>query len=260
MNSPGLNGFGLAIAAMIVIVVGTGIGWWMVLPEMAPKRIAIAVLPFTESGTTSGDSYLGHGLAAEIVSGLASVPDFDVLDSRETHRYRSGETRLRQLADTLGATYAVEGSVSQEGDQLSVSARLTDLSDLDVTWRDSARGSVDDIFTLRDAVADAIAEKLLLGDAEVTAGPEIDLRAYEMFLRARAHGDGGDHARARDYAERSLAISDENPYAHYYLGYLKFMQEQGDEMRHIEAALAADPTYAPALALASRLGDLPEQP
>ncbi len=254
MHSPGFNGLPLAIAAMIVIVAGTGIGWWMVLPEMAPKRIAIAVLPFTDKGS-AGDAHLAHGLAAEIGSGLATVSDFGVLDPRETSEYRSGETRLRQLADTLGATYVVEGSVERDGDRLAVSARLTDLADLDVTWRDSVRGSMDKIFTLRDAIADGIAEKLLLGDAQVSAGPAIDRRAYEMFLRARTSGDAGDYGAARDYAKRSLAISDDNPYAHYYLGYLGFTQNQGDEMRHIEAALAADPTFAPALALASRLRD-----
>ncbi len=254
MHSPGFNGLAFAIAAMIVVVAGTGIGWWMVLPEMAPKRIAIAVLPFTDKGS-AGDAHLAHGLAAEIGSGLATVSDFGVLDPRETSEYRSGETRLRQLADTLGATYVVEGSVERDGDRLAVSARLTDLADLDVAWRDNARGSMDEIFTLRDAIADAIAEKLLLGDAEVSAGPSIDRRAYEMFLRARTSGDAGDYEAARGYAERSLAISDDNPYAHYYLGYLGYMQNQGDEMRHIEAALSADPTFAPALALASRLRD-----
>ena len=253
MQSPGFNGFVLAIAAMIVIVVGTGIGWWMVLPEIAPKRIAIAVLPFSDMGSAGSDAHLAHGLSAEILSGLASVPDFDVLAARETSQYKSGETQLRQLADTLGATYAVEGSVRREGDRLTVTARLTDLADLDVTWRDSVRGPMDDIFSLRDAIAGAIAEKLLLGDAEVSAGPEIDLPAYEAFLRARLHGDAGDHAAARNLAEHSLSISGDNPYAHYYLGYLNHMQDQGDEMTHLAAALAADPTYAPARALATRV-------
>lgn len=255
MSSPGLNGFVLAIAAMIVVVVGTGIGWWMVLPEIAPKRIAIAVLPFAETESSGRDAHLAHGLAAEVVSGLASVSDFDVLDSRETSHYRSGETRLRQLADTLGATYAVEGSVRREGDRLTVTARLTDLADLDVTWQDTVSGTTDDIFALRDAIADGIAEKLLLGDAEVSAGPAIDSRAYEMYLQARTSGDAGDFAAASRYAERSLAISDDNPYAHYYLGHLRYMQDQGGAMPHIEAALAADPTYAPALALADLLRD-----
>lgn len=243
----------IAIAAMIVIVVGTGIGWWMVLPEIAPKRIAIAVLPFTDMGSAGGDAHLAHGLSADILSGLAGVPDFDVLAARETSRYRSGETQLRQLADTLGATYAVEGSVRREGDRLAVTARLTDLADLDVTWRDSVRGSMEDIFALRDAIVDAIAEKLLLGDAEVSAGPEIDRRAYEAYLRARLHGDAGKYAAARNLAEHSLSISSENPYAHYYLGYLGHLQDQGDEMAHLEAALAADPTYGPAHALATRV-------
>ena len=253
MQSPGFNGFVLAIAAMIVIVVGTGIGWWMVLPEIAPKRIAIAVLPFSDTGPAGSDAHLAHGLSADILSGLAGVPDFDVLAARETSQYRSGETQLRQLADTLGATYAVEGSVRREGDRLTVTARLTDLADLDVTWRDSARGRMDDIFALRDAIADAIAEKLLLGDAEVSAGPEIDLPAYEAYLRARLRGDAGDHAAARNLAEHSLSISGDNPYAHYYLGYLSHMQDRGDEMAHLDAALAADPTYAPARALATRI-------
>ena len=253
MNSPGFNGLAVAILAMIVVVVGTGIGWWMVLPEMAPKRIAIAVLPFADMGPTESDAHLAHGLAAEILSGLATVPDFDVLAARETSRHRSGETRLRQLADELGATYAVEGSIRREGDRLDVTARLTDLSDLDVTWHDSMRGSMDDIFAFRDAIADAVAEKLLLGDAEVSAGPVIDLPAYEMYLRARARGDAGNHAAARDFAERSLAITYSNPYAHYYLGHLKHLQNQDGAMRHVEAALEADPTYAPALVLANLL-------
>lgn len=243
----------LAIAAMIVIVVGTGIGWWMVLPEIAPKRIAIAVLPFADAGSTGNDAHLAHGLSADILSGLAGVPDFDVLAARETFQYKSGETQLRQLADTLGATYAVEGSVRREGDRLAVTARLTDLADLDVTWRDSVRGTMDDIFALRDAITDAIAEKLLLGNAEVSAGPETDLRAYEAYLRARLLGDAGDYAAARNLAEHSLSISGNNPYAHYYLGYLSHLQDRGDELAHLEAALAADSTYAPARALATRV-------
>ena len=253
MQTAGFNGFVLAIAAMIVVVVGTGIGWWMVLPEMAPKRIAIAVLPLADTGSDGNDAHLAHGLSAEIVSGLASVPDFDVLAARETFRYKSGETPLRQLADTLGATYALEGSVRREGDRLTVAARLTDLADLDVTWRDNMRGPMGDIFALRDTIVDAIAEKLLLGDAEVTAGPRIDLGAYEAYLRARLHGDAGNYAAARNLAEHSLSISDANPYAHYYLGYLSHMQGQGDAMAHLEAALAADPAYAPARALATRV-------
>lgn len=247
----------LAIAAMIVIVVGTGIGWWMVLPEIAPKRIAIAVLPFADAGSTGNDAHLAHGLSADILSGLAGVPDFDVLAASETSQHKSGETRLRQLADTLGATYAVEGSVRREGDRLAVTARLTDLADLDVTWRDSARGTMNDIFALRDAIADAIAEKLLLGDAEVSAGPAIDLRAYEAYLRARLLGDAGDYAAARNLSEQSLSISGENPYAHYYLGYLSHLQDRGDEMAHLEAALAADSTYAPARALVTRVRESP---
>ena len=174
------------------------------------------MLPFADTGSAGDDAHLAHGLAADILSGLATVPDFDVLAARETSRYRSGETRLRQLADELGATYAVEGSIRREGDRLDLTARLTDLSDLDMTWRDSMRGSMDDIFAFRDAVADAIAEKLLLGDAEVSAGPEIDLAAYEMYLRARTRGDAGDYAAARDFAERSLAITYSNPYARSY--------------------------------------------
>ena len=253
MNSPGFNGFAVAIAAMIVVVVATAVGWWMVLPELAPKRIAIAVLPFADTDPAGGNAHLAHGLAADILTGLASVSDFDVLDASETSQYTSGGTQLRQLADTLGATYAAEGSVQREGDRLTVTARLTDLADLGVIWQDTLRGSMDDIFAVRDAIADGVAEKLLLGDAQVSAGPVIDRRAYEMFLHARARGDAKDYAAARDFAQRSLAISEDNPYAHYYLGHLRHIQNQGGEMPHIEAALAADPTYAPALALVARL-------
>ena len=193
------HGVAIATLVMLGIMIATVVGWWVLLPEIAPKRITIAVLPFEQSqGSPQESPYLGEGIAADIAIALAEVPDFIVLDRAASFSYRSRGGVSQLLAGELGATHAVEGRVRRAGGAITVSARLTDLSEFLVLWEEDLSGADAELFAIRDAIAVGIAKKLLLlGDVAVSAGPPVDLHAYETFLEARAVADAGNTVTAR---------------------------------------------------------------
>lgn len=243
---------------MLAIMVATVVGWWVLLPEIAPKRITIAVLPFEESSTTRRASHhLGEGIAADIAIALGQVPDFVVLDRAASFAFRSERDVANRLAGELGATHVVEGRVQRAEGRTDLSARLTNLADFQVLWEEDLSGGDAELFAMRDAVARAIAQKLvLLGDVDVSAGPPTALDAYDAFLEARALADAGDTARASALAERSLALDENNPYAHLLLGELYYRDARPEAFAHVARALAIDPGSAPARALQAHLGFL----
>lgn len=243
---------------MLVIMVATVVGWWVLLPEIAPKRITIAVLPFEQPSTMPGASaYLGEGIAADIAVALAEVPDFVVLDRAASFAYRSEGDVANRLAGELGATHVVEGRVRRAGGRTDLSARLTNLADFQVLWEEDLSGADADLFAMRDAVAEAIAKKLvLLGDVAISSGPPTGLDAYDAFLEARALADAGDTVRASALAERSLALDENNSYAHLLLGELLHRDARPSAGAHVARALAIDPGSAPAQALKAHLAFL----
>ena len=258
MQQPRSYGVAVATLAMLVIMVATVVGWWVLLPEIAPKRITIAVLPFEQPVTTPGTpSYLGEGIAADIAIALAEVPDFVVLDRAASFAFRSQRDVANRLAGELGATHVVEGRIRRAEGRTELSARLTNLGDFQVLWEEDLSGADAELFAMRDAVARAIAEKLvLLGDVDVSAGPPTRLDAYEAFLEARALSDAGDTTGGAAVAERSLALDENNSYAHLLLGELYSRDVRPEAGVHVARALAIDPGSTPARALQSHLGFL----
>ena len=250
------HGVAIATLVMLGIMIATVVGWWVLLPEIAPKRITIAVLPFEQArGGRPGPPHLGEGIAADIAIALAEVPDFIVLDRAASFSYGARGDVSQLLAGELGATHVVEGRVRRSEGSTALSARLTGLSEFQLLWEDDLSGNDADLFAMRDAVAAAIAKKLvLLGDVAVSAGPPVDLRAYETFLEARAVADAGDTTRAASLAERSLALDGDNPYAHLLLAELYHGDGRRDAAAaHTADALALDPGSAPAQALRAHL-------
>lgn len=257
MQQPRSRGVAVATLVMLAIMVVTVVGWWVLLPEIAPKRVTIAVLPFEQFSAAHTSPYLGEGIAADIAIALAEVPDFVVLDRAASFAFRAEGDVANRLAGELGATHVVEGRVRRADGRTELSARLTNLGDFQVLWEEDLSGDDADLFAMRDALARDIAKKLvLLGDVTVSAGPPTGLDAYDAFLEARAVADAADIDRASALAERSLELDENNSYAHLLLGELYFQDARPQAAAHVARALAIDPGSAPAQAFQAHLGFL----
>src|SRR6185437_16700227 len=93
---------------------------------------SLAVLPFTNSDPNS--EYLSDGITESLIDSLSRVPNLKVKSSSTVFHYKGRETDLRKIGRELGVHALLSGTVSQTGDDLSVSVELIDVRDDSHIW------------------------------------------------------------------------------------------------------------------------------
>ncbi len=152
-------------------------------------RCSIAVLSFDNIGLDRTQDYFSDGLVSDIADALSMFRNLFVISTRSSFTYRNPEEPLAKIADELGVRYLVTGSVRLRGDQLRVSARLTDNQDHHQIWAQHFEGQISNIFRLQDEVTRQIvmsveprvrAEEI----KRASRKPPASLGAYDFFLQA----------------------------------------------------------------------------
>ena len=98
---------------------------------------SIAVLPFINMTGDPAVDYLGDGLAEELIHRLSGVPQLRVAPRRSAFAYKGKDVDVRGIADALGVSYVVEGSIRRQGDVVRVNASLVDRATGTNRWSDS---------------------------------------------------------------------------------------------------------------------------
>lgn len=148
---------------------------------------SIAVLPFDRLGADLQNAYLSEGVADEIRNLLAAVPDLKVIGRRSSHVSTGGGADYRSIADRLGVTRLLDGSVQTVDGRVRISVQLIDASDGSVVWSNAFVQFEEDIFALQEDVAASVLDAMEIHVARspergrTTNNPE----AYGLFLKAR---------------------------------------------------------------------------
>jgi TolB-like protein/class 3 adenylate cyclase/Tfp pilus assembly protein PilF len=161
-------------------------------PQSAPgpPSKSIAVLPF-ENLSDEKQNMFTDGVQDEILNNLARVADLRVISRTSVMQYRSSATRnLRQIAKELGVAHILEGTVQRSGNQVRVSAQLIDARTDAHLWAERYDRNLADVFAIESELAKEIVSQLQakLSPAEKAAieeRPTSDLRAYELYVRAK---------------------------------------------------------------------------
>jgi TolB-like protein len=82
------------------------------------------VLPFANMSRDPDDEYFSDGLADEIINALAQVPGLKVIARTSAFAFKGKNEDIRRIADTLGVTNVLEGSVRRAGGRVRVTAQL----------------------------------------------------------------------------------------------------------------------------------------
>src|SRR5580765_2062503 len=191
-----------------------------------PERPSIAVLPFVNMSGDPEQEYFVDGMAEEIITALARCNWLFVIARNSSFTYKNKVVDVRQIGRELGVRYVLEGSVRRAGDRLRFTGQLIDATSGTHIWAERFDGEMSDVFELQDrftaSVVAAIEPVLQLAETERRKHkPAANLDAYDLLLRAQQ--------RAYEFTEESLAAA----------------------LRCLEQALAIDPSYAPAMALAA---------
>ena len=150
---------------------------------------SIAVLPFTNGGDAAAD-YLSDGMTESLIDNLAHVPQLKVKSRNSVFRYKGKDVDAEKVGNDLGVPALVSGRVTRRGDNIEVSAELTDVRDNTEIWGQHYSGRISDIISLQQQIAGDIAEKLRskLSTSEkqqVTKQGTQNPEAYELYLKGR---------------------------------------------------------------------------
>jgi TolB-like protein/Tfp pilus assembly protein PilF len=199
----------LMIGLLAAVAIGLGFGFWYLSRQLAPQLLSsntptetsnpkplpdksIAVLPFENLSEGQENAFLADGVQGGILSALSKVADLKVISRTSVNGYAAGSTRnLREIADSLGVAYVVEGSVRPAGDKVRVAAQLTDARFGGRLWSQTYERNVADVFAIQNEVVQRILAELRANvspkeKAAIAEQPTKDLVAYGLYVRAKA--------------------------------------------------------------------------
>ncbi|MGC1474540.1 MAG: serine/threonine-protein kinase, partial [Terriglobales bacterium] len=179
------------VLATCIAVIGLAAGGaWYLRSSRAAQIDSIAVLPFTNGGGDANADYLSDGISESLIDNLAHVPQLKVKSRNSVFRYRGKDVDVQKAGKELGVPALVSGRVTLRGDNIEVSAALTDVRDNTEIWGQHYSGKNADIISLQQQIASEIAEKLRsnLSSSEkrqVTKQGTQNPEAYDLYLKGR---------------------------------------------------------------------------
>ena len=244
---------------------------WRVVPTdggLAPRaagapahsgRPTIAVLPFANMSGDPEQEFFADGLTEDIITELSRHHELFVISRNSSFVYKGQSVNLREVAETLGTQYLVEGSVRRAGDRLRVTVQLIDNATDRHVWAERYDRQLADVFEIQDEVTAAIVATLP-GRVEAAQRDRIarktpsSMAAYECALAAKVcHHRSTREANAEAQTLISRAIELEPDYAHAHAwrgcilgqswvhGWCEDPEATWDEMLgELETALALD--------------------
>jgi TolB-like protein len=104
------------------------------------------------------DLYFADGIQDEILSKLSKVSQLRVISRTSVMRYGRGERQdLRSIANTLGVTNVVEGTVTRVGQRVRIKTDLVDATRDQTIWSETYDRDLTDIFSIQSDVAERVA-------------------------------------------------------------------------------------------------------
>ena len=153
---------------------------------------SIAVLPLENLSEEKENAYFADGIQDELLSNLAKIKDLKVISRTSVMQYKAGITRnLREIAQQLGVSNVVEGSVRRSGNHVRVSVQLIDALNDRHVWVQNYDRTLADSLALQGELATEIAAGVGATlspqeKARVEATPTKNTAAYDAYLRGRA--------------------------------------------------------------------------
>jgi serine/threonine protein kinase/tetratricopeptide (TPR) repeat protein len=194
-SKPAKSPVGLWIAAAIVIVVATYLGYTRLISDDSTshreKRKMLAVLPFENLGSNE-DEYFADGLTEEITSRLAQLSGLGVISRTSAVKYKNSDLSLKEIGRELGVDYILEGSIrydkSSDVEHARINPQLIRVHDDTHLWTKVYDHELSRIFDVQTEIAEKVAEALdiTLMEAEHRAMETRlteSVEAFQYYLR-----------------------------------------------------------------------------
>ncbi|MGH8292727.1 MAG: winged helix-turn-helix domain-containing protein [Gammaproteobacteria bacterium] len=178
---------------------------------VAPHAV-IAVLPFTNLSTNPANEILGASVASELIDLLGPIaPDrLGVIADTSSMNYAGARKTIKTIGQELGASYVLEGSITQNPAFIQVSARLIRVTDQRYVWGSEYRLNLkytsntfqQTVVQIATHVASLLAPDASVKPLEFTGNRQAALD-YQLGRYVLLQGD---NAKAGDYCRQAMAL------------------------------------------------------
>ncbi len=147
------------LIAVVIIVGSLSLTWWtrndagLQTPvDTAPAssvamRPTIAVLPFEDQTSSGGGEFLAAGLTEDIITDLSNLSGLNVIAQSSVAMFKGQKLSPQQIAEKLGVTYVLRGSIRGTAPNHRVTAHLYDARTGQQIWAErydrDLRGALD---------------------------------------------------------------------------------------------------------------------
>jgi TolB-like protein/DNA-binding winged helix-turn-helix (wHTH) protein/Tfp pilus assembly protein PilF len=226
---------------------------------------SIVVLPFLDLSTNSDQNHFVLGLSEEMMQLLQRIPDLRVISQTSAFAFRDSDLTVTEIADRLGVSHVLEGSVRLDEGRLRITAQLINARDDKHLWAQSYDRELREIFDIQEEIA-----ALVVRELEVPLWGELlhiqrtNPEAYSLYLQSKvdiytleAINESIDKLRQVLVIDPAYSVAWAALGRRYFYLYMNF-DDAGDETLELaqsvaEKALTLDPYCAPAYALLGAL-------
>jgi TolB-like protein/cytochrome c-type biogenesis protein CcmH/NrfG len=149
-----------------------------------PDKNSIAVLPFVNMSSDPEQEYFSDGITEEVLNLLAKIPELKVTSRSSVFSFKGQNIDIPTVAEKLGVTHILEGSVRKSGNRVRITAQLIEAESDVHMWSETYDRELNDIFAIQDEIAEEVVTVLqvqLLGKAPHVQ--ETDAEAYAAYLQ-----------------------------------------------------------------------------
>jgi serine/threonine-protein kinase len=185
----------LLLGGGALLAAGAGFGAWRLWgggdDGAAGDATSIAVLPFANLSGDPGQAFFSDGLAEELRTALAQVPEVRVIGRVSSEKFRDTDD-LKGAAEQLGVATILTGSVRRSPSTIRIAAQLIDGKTGVERWSQTYDRAPGDVIAVQSSIATAVVAALSpqLGRqvGTVTVGGTRNAEAQALFLRQRQLG------------------------------------------------------------------------
>lgn len=231
-------------------------------PAIVNQLDSIGILPFVNQNPDT--EYLSDGLTDSLINNLAELQNLRVIGQNSISKYKHKEINSADVGRELNVRMILTGRMVQEGDDLVVSAELTDVASNSRIWAQQYSRNASEVLGVQQEILQALTERLrnkLTGDEQKRFAPlqTSDPEAYLAYLRGRYYWN----KRTNEDLEKAVqffheAIDKDPTFALAYVGlancylsisvpYIDSMQERASMVNAAaQKALEIDPNIGEA--------------
>jgi TolB-like protein/DNA-binding winged helix-turn-helix (wHTH) protein len=211
----------LLSVAILVLLLGryTGKARSELSRNSRPRIQSLVVLPMDNLSADPEQDYFAEGIADALTTDLAQIGGVQVISRTSAVQAKARKWSLPEIGRALNVDAVVEGTVSQAGDRVRITAQLIHAQTDKHLWARSYERNLSDVLALQDEVARDIAQEIQQQINPERQGRSVPARsvkpeAYDAYLQGRYHWNERSPKElqtAIDYFEQSLALDPTYP-------------------------------------------------